>query len=94
MPVIDRVAKDYLDTVAFVAIAGRGELDATRERAEELFSDNLLWGMDDSIWGLYGVPGQPASILVIDDVIVDLWFGELSEAEMRKRLDALVALSS
>jgi len=94
LPVIDRVARDYQDTIVFVAIAGRGELEATRKGAKDLFTDNLLWGMDDSIWGLYGVPGQPASILVIDDVIVDLWFGELPEAEMRKRLDALVALTN
>ncbi|GMQ94039.1 MAG: hypothetical protein BMS9Abin12_1521 [Acidimicrobiia bacterium] len=88
------MANDYLDEVTFVAIAGRGGLDAARERAETLFSDNVLWGLDDSIWELYGVPGQPASVLVTDGVIVDVWFGQLAEPEMRKRLDNLVALSS
>ena len=94
MPVIDQVSNDYLDVVAFVAVAGRGGLDATRERAATMFSDNLLWGLDDSIWDLYGVPGQPASILITDGVVVDIWFGEVGEQELRKRLDNLVSLSS
>ncbi len=80
--------------VTFVAVAGRAGLDATRERAKTLFSDNLLWGLDKSIWNLYGVRGQPVSILITDGVIVDMWFGEVGEQELRKRLDNLVSLSS
>lgn len=94
MPVIDQVSNDYLDVVTFVAVAGRAGLDATRERAETMFSDNLLWGLDDSIWDLYGIPGQPSSILITDGVVVDRWFGEIGEQELRKRLDNLVSLSS
>ena len=59
-----------------------------------MFSDNLLWGLDDSIWGLYGIPGQPASVLITDGVVVDLWFGAIGEVELRKRLDNLVLISS
>jgi hypothetical protein len=94
LPVIDQVSNDYLDVVTFVAVAGRAGLDDTRERAKSLFSDNLLWGFDDSIWDLYGVPGQPASILITDGVVVDVWFGEIGDQELRKRLDNLVSLSS
>ena len=94
LPVVDLVANDYLDDIAFVAIAGRGNLDASRERAAEAFSDNLRWGLDDSIWDLYGVPGQPSSILIVDGVIVDLWFGAIGEGELRKRMDNLVSLNS
>lgn len=59
-----------------------------------MFSDNLLWGLDDSLWKLYGIPGQPSSILITDGVVVDRWFGEVGEQELRKRLDNLVSLSS
>ena len=47
---MDRVAADYQDEVAFLAVAGRAELDRTAERAAELFSSNLPWGLDDALW--------------------------------------------
>ena len=94
MPVVDEVADDYVDDVTFLAVAGRGDLGATQEEAARLFSDNLKWGLDDSIWDLYGIPGQPASVLIANGVVVDGWFGALNEAEMRNRLDNLVSLSS
>ncbi|MCL1601306.1 MAG: hypothetical protein M3112_07200 [Actinomycetia bacterium] len=94
MPVIDEVANDYIDDVTFVAIAGRGDLGATRDEALRLFSDNIKWGLDDSIWDLYGVPGQPASVLIVDGVVVDGWFGAIGDSALRERLDNLVSLSS
>lgn len=65
----------------------------TAERAEELFSENLAWGLDDRIWDLYGVPGQPATILIANGTIVDQWFGAAPEDFIRERLDALISLS-
>lgn len=94
MPVIDTVANDYVDQVTFLAVAGRGDLGATQEEAGRLFSENLKWGLDDSIWGLYGVPGQPASVLIVDGVVVDMWFGAVGEQELRDRLDNLVAIAT
>lgn len=94
MPVIDEVANDYVDEVVFLAVAGRGDLETTRTRAGELFSDNLIWGLDDSIWNLYGVRGQPATVLIANGVVVDMWFGQLAAPEMRGRIDTLIALSS
>ncbi len=95
MPVIDRIAADYRDEVTFLAVAGRGSLDRTEERAAELFSDNLVWGFDESIWELYAVFGQPFTVLVSgDDVIVDSWFGRLDESELRIKIERLVALSA
>ncbi len=88
------MASDYLEDVAFVAVAGRGDIEASREEAGRSFSDNLMWGLDDSIWGLYGIPGQPASVLITDGVVVDAWFGAIGEQELRNRLDNLVSLSS
>ena len=94
MPVVDEVANDYVDDVAFLAVAGRGDLGATTAEAARLFSDNLMWGLDDSIWDLYGIPGQPASILITDGVVVDAWFGAIGEQELREKLDNMLSLSS
>ena len=88
------MAADYLDDVTFLAVAGKADMPRTSARAAELISGNLLWGLDDSIWDLYGVPGQPATVLVADGVIVDQWFGALPEDVLRERLDRLVELSA
>jgi len=87
LPVVDAVSNDYLDEVAFVAIAGRGELGKTTEVATGLFSENLSWGLDDSVWDLYGVRGQPTSLLVDQGVVVDFWFGAIGDAAIRERFD-------
>ncbi len=91
MPAIDSVAPDYADSVRFIAVAGRSGYDETAARAQELFSE-LEWGLDDSIWDLYGIPGQPASILITgNDLVVDGWFGAVSEDALRESLDDLIA---
>ncbi len=91
MPVVDAIAPDYEGEITFVAIAGRSTLDKTTPAAGELLS-NLPWGLDDSIWELYGIPGQPASVLITgNDIVVDGWFGALPEDEIRAALDQLVA---
>ena len=91
MPVIDRVAADYQDDIRFIAVAGRSSLEATAERAPQWFS-RLDWGLDESVWDLYGIPGQPASVLITgDDFIVDSWFGAAAEEDLRDALDGLVA---
>lgn len=67
----------------------------TSARAAELLpGGNLQWGLDDSIWDLYGVPGQPATVLIVDGVIVDQWFGAIPEDLLRERLDLLVELAA
>jgi hypothetical protein len=94
LPVIDTVAADYLEDIAFVAVAGRSDMARTAPAAAELISDNVAWGLDDGIWELYGVPGQPASVLIANGVVVDQWFGALGEDALRERLDRLATLSS
>jgi hypothetical protein len=93
LPVVDSVASDYLGDVSFLAVAGRSDMARTAEAADELFSGNLAWGLDDRVWDLYGVPGQPATILISNGVIVDQWFGAAPEEFLRERLDRLVSLS-
>jgi thiol-disulfide isomerase/thioredoxin len=93
MPVVDEIAGDYLDDMTFLAVAGRSSYDLTEERAGEWFSDNLTWGLDDSIWDLYGIKAQPVTVLISrDDVIVDQWFGILPEPDIRERIDTALAI--
>jgi len=66
----------------------------TAEVAGELFSDNLMWGLDNQIWELYGVPGQPATILIAQGVVVDMWFGATSAEFLTERIENLITLGA
>lgn len=93
LPAVDQIAVDYLDEVRFIAVAGRGRLDATTERAGEWF-EHLEWGHDDSVWDLYEVPWQPETFVITgDDLVLATWAGVASEDEIRSRLDEVVALA-
>ena len=88
------MAPDYADTVKFIAVAGNAGFDETKARADELLS-NTDWCLDDSIWNLYGVRGQPVSFVITgNDIIVGNWFGAAGEEELRRALDELVALGA
>ena len=94
MPVVDQVAADYQDDVKFLAVAGKADIGPTAAAANELFSDNLTWGLDNQIWDLYGVPGQPATVLIAQGVVVDMWFGATSDEFLRERIDNLISLGA
>lgn len=91
---IDAVASDYLDSVTFLAVAGRSSPEASAVRVGDWFSpDRILWGYSDDVWGEYGVFGQPVSVLISsDDVIVGGWYGAAGEEALRAELDRLVAI--
>ena len=86
------MARDYIDQVRFIAVAGNGsDLAASQQRAKDLFF-LLDWGLDESIWERYHVPYQPYSVLITgDDVILTEWFGAVDEETLRQELDRLVA---
>jgi hypothetical protein len=90
LPVVDGLVPEYADSVRSIAVAGRAGYEETAARADELLT-NLEWGLDESVWDLYGVRGQPVSLLITgNDVVVDMWFGALDQDEIRTRLDRLV----
>ncbi len=95
MPVVDQIAADYADRVAFVAPAWKAGFDATADRAAELLPSGLVqWGLDaqEEIFQAYGVPYQPVTVLIgADKTIVETWPGVRSESEIRSALDALLA---
>ncbi len=98
MPVIDKLSTEYSDQVDFVAPAWKSTFAATEARANELLLAGLvMWGLDEDehIFGLYGVPYQPVTILIAGDgTVVESWPGLRDEAEIRSALDSLIALSS
>ena len=58
-----------------------------------MLSANVAWGLDDSIWNLYDIIGQPASVMITgDDIIVDSWYGAFGEDELRSRFDYLASI--
>lgn len=97
MPVVDALAAEYGDRVDFVAPAWKSSLEATRERAAELFeSGEIMWGLDEDedIFAKYGVPYQPVTVLIGSDrTVVETWPGMRSEAEIRAALDRLLDIS-
>ena len=94
LPVVDALAQEYGERVAFVAVAGKSDFATTEQEANRLFSPFVVWGLDDSIWDLYQVPYQPASFFITgDDVIIESYAGPVPEDEMRAWLDELVRIA-
>ncbi|MGH8873914.1 MAG: TlpA family protein disulfide reductase [Acidimicrobiia bacterium] len=96
MPVVDRIAQDYADRVAFVAPAWKAAFEATAARAAELMPSGIIqWGLDkdEDIFSAYGVPYQPVTVLIAaDQTVMESWPGVRSEEEIRAALDRLLAL--
>ncbi|NNK92673.1 MAG: hypothetical protein HKO87_09595 [Acidimicrobiia bacterium] len=94
MPVVDDVAGRYQGQVDFLAVAGRSDLSQTAEQADKLL-ETVPWGLDDSIWELFGDPYQPYTVLITaDGKVFDAWFGALDEAELSNRIDSLLSVHS
>jgi hypothetical protein len=95
LPVIDQLAEEYGDQVAFLAVAWKGTRADTAERAEELLpSGAVRWGLDETeeVFSLYSIPYQPASVLITGGkTIFERWPGARSEAEMRAAIEGLLA---
>lgn len=94
MPVVDQVAAEYQGRVEFIAVAGRSDLGATEAMAERLFGPNIKWGLDESIWDLYGARYQPVTVTITaDGRVADSWYGAIGAEEIRSVVDGLLAES-
>lgn len=97
LPVVDRVAADYSDRVDFVAPVWKSDEQAATDAATALFpSGRIMWGMDSDevVFGLYGVPYQPVTVLIAPDrTVVETWAGVRGEDAIRQALDELLELS-
>ena len=61
-----------------------------------LVSGEVMWGLDEdeAIFGAYGIPYQPVTVLIAGDkTVVESWAGLRPEEEIRAALDDLIALS-
>lgn len=95
LPVVDNLAAEYGDRVAFVAPAWKSDPAAAEARAGELLSSGqVMWGLDQSeeIFAAYGVSYQPAGAIVDGDgTLVETWPGARPEAELRASIEAVLA---
>ena len=49
-------------------------------------SARMFWDRSGDTWVAYGVPGQPAALLIRDGVVVKTWAGPLDEAAVEAAL--------
>jgi hypothetical protein len=42
----------------------------------------MLWDKDAKSWEYYGVPGQPAALLIMNGEVVASWAGAIDEEEL------------
>lgn len=97
MPVVDTLAQEYGDRVAFVAPAWKSDLASTASRAAEALPSGVVkWGLDEKeqVFAAYGVPYQPVTVLIgADGTVVDAWPGARSESDMRASIENLLAVA-
>jgi hypothetical protein len=94
LPVVDNLASEYGDEVAFIAVAYASTFDKTAAGAARLMPSGVIrWGLDEheSVRGIYGISGQPWTVLIsASGQEVDRWPGARSEDQIRASLDALI----
>jgi hypothetical protein len=97
LPVVDNLAQEYDDRIAFVAVAWKGTPEETAARASELMpSGSIAWGLDagEEIFAMYEIPYQPVTVLITaDKEVVERWLGLRDEGEIRAALERLSASS-
>lgn len=93
IPMIDRLAAEYGDRIDFVAPVWKSAEEHARTAAADLMPSGVIkWGMDieQVIFGLYGVPFQPVTVLIHRDrTVLESWAGVRSEERIRDSLDRL-----
>jgi hypothetical protein len=94
LPVIERIAQEYGDRIAFVAVAWKGTFEETAERAAELIPSGVIkWGLDEEeeVFSLFAVPYQPHTVLITNEkTIHNRWPGVKPEDEIRAELKELL----
>ncbi len=78
-----------------MAVAGRSDLDRTREVAEQLGLDRVAWGYAPELWDRYGVRGQPTAYLITPDakLFAGPWFRITDEPTIREGVEELLGIA-
>lgn len=96
LPIIDEIASRYADRVDFIAPAWRSVPESAVSAAAELMpSGAIRWGLDNEevIFGLYGVPYQPVTVLIAaDGTVFDQWAGVRGAEDIIGALDELLEI--
>ncbi len=53
----------------------------------KMVSARMFWDRSGDTWSAYGVPGQPAALLIRNGVVVKSWTGVLNEDAVEAALD-------
>lgn len=77
--------------VTFVGVAGLGETAAMQDFVDDYDLDAFehLADLDGSLWQRFGIVQQPAYAFIDADGTIDVVRGELGEAGLAERIDAL-----
>ena len=97
MPAIDQMSVDYDGRATVVAVARMSSLhDIENDVIDYLPSGSTRWASDEdnSISQAFAIPGNPVSILVVGGVETDRWLGSADVADIRERLDSVLAAYS
>jgi thiol-disulfide isomerase/thioredoxin len=92
-PGVAEVARRFAGRVAFVGVAGRGEVAEMRRFADEAkigFFPHVV-DADGAIWESFGVTSQPAFAFVRPDGRVEVVLGSLPQADLEARAGELAA---
>jgi thiol-disulfide isomerase/thioredoxin len=94
MPAIDQMSVDFAGRATVVAVARMSSLhDIENDVIDYLPSGRTRWASDEdnSISQAFAIPGNPVSILVVGGVETDRWLGSTDVADIRERLDSVLA---
>ncbi len=92
-PGVARVSKQNQNAVRFVGVPAQDSVPAMKRfvQQHELGSFDQLADTDASLWRRFGVTAQPAFAFVRPDGQVAVVKEELSEAQLRERVQQLIA---
>lgn len=86
------MARNYEGKVAFIGMAGNDTEPPMRGFVEQYgLAFPQAVSEDGSLWGRFGVPGQPAWVFVDDSGEYEVHVGPYGQAELEARLDELIA---
>jgi peroxiredoxin len=90
--VVAQVARRYQDKVAIIGMGSRDDLPRLEDFVEKYDLKSFPHAADSSggLRAELGVVGQPTWIFISADGKIEKVFGELGEAGLVRRLDALV----
>jgi thiol-disulfide isomerase/thioredoxin len=92
-PGVAEVARRFAGKVAFVGVAGRGEVPEMRRFADETkigFFPQVV-DADGAVWASFGVTSQPAFAFVRPDGTVQVVLGSLPQADLEAKAGELTA---